>query len=182
VAWSASRRLPPHAVRSQGLRTAWTLPSDFVAPAAFADAVHALERLAGAQATPLVGTDSVGDSLVTEGFAVSVPAAWAERLVAMAQPRFLEQGFYLFRAEQHFGIGRRSDRVALFPRSDRYEILRLVGTNGWNYDIGPDSIVAWLRVLERDHPFVLTGMGFDWTVDALAQELGESQRLYCWWD
>ena len=153
-----------------------------MAPAAFADAVHALERLAGAQATPLVGTDSVGDSLVTEGFAVSVPAAWAERLVAMAQPRFLEQGFYLFRAEQHFGIGRRSDRVALFPRSDRYEILRLVGTNGWNYDIGPDSIVAWLPVLERDHPFVLTGMGFDWTVDALAQELGESQRLYCWWD
>src|SRR5207245_981495 len=36
---------------SQGLRTAWTLPSDFVAPAAFADAVRALERLAGSVAT-----------------------------------------------------------------------------------------------------------------------------------
>ncbi len=62
--------------------------------------------------------------------------------------------------------------VALFPRSDPYEILRLMGTNGWNYDIGPDSIVAWLRALERDHPFVLTGIGFDWV----------EGRLYCSWD
>src|SRR6266516_1196903 len=171
---------------SQVLRTAWTLPSYFVAPAAFADAVHALERLAGAKATPLVGTDSVGDSRVTEGFAVSVPSAWAERLVAMAQPRFLEKGFYLFRAEQHFGSGRRSDRVALFPRGDRYEILRLMGTNGWNYNVGPDSIIAWLRALERDHPFVLTGMGFDWVegrfrspirdADALSRHRGAGNR------
>ena len=195
-------------------RTAWTLPSDFAAPAAFPDAVRALEQLAGGKATPLVGIDSVGDSVATEGFAVSVPPARAERLVAGAQPRFLEKGFYLFRAEQHFGIAGHPDRVALFPRSDRYEILRLMGTNGWNYDIGPDSVIAWLRTLERDHPFVLTGMGFDWvegrfrsaigdadalahrfyafcpdiveqgteTIAALARELSESQRLYCWWD
>jgi uncharacterized protein DUF4253 len=201
-------------LRSRVLRTSWTLPADFVVPAAFPDAVRALERIAGAAATPLVGTDSVGDSLLTEGFAVSVPSARAERLVTAAQARFLENGFYLFRSEQHFGIAGQSDHVALFPRSDRYEILRLMGTNGWNYDIGPDSIVAWLKALEGDHPFVLTGMGFDWvegrfrsaigdadalarrfyafcpdvvdqgteTVDALAQELGESQRLYCWWD
>jgi len=199
---------------SRVLRTSWTPPSDVVVPAAFPDAVGALERLTGAKATPLVGIDSVGDSVVTEGFAVSVPPARAERLVAAAQPRFLEKGFYLFRSEQHFAIAGRADRVALFPRGDRYEILRLMGTNGWNYGIGPDSIVAWLRALERDHAFVLTGMGFDWvegrfpsaigdaealarrfyafcpdvvdqgteTVDALARDLGESQRLYCWWD
>ena len=177
---------------SRVLRTTWALPSDFVVPVAFPDAVRALERFAGGKATPLVGIDSVGDSFVTEGFAVSVPAARAEQRVAIAQLRFLEKGFYLFQAEQHFGIGGHGDRVALFPRADRYEILRLMGTNGWNYDIGPDSIVTWLRALERDHPFVLTGMGFDWVegrfrsaigdADALAQELGESQRLYCWWD
>jgi len=149
-------------VGSRVLRTTWALPSDFVVPVAFPDAVRALERFAGGKATPLVGIDSVGDSLVTEGFAVSVPAARAEQLVAMVQLRFLEKGFYLFRAEQHFGIGGRGDRVGLFPRADRYEILRLMGTNGWNYGIGPDSIVTWLRALERDHPFVLTGMGFDW--------------------
>jgi hypothetical protein len=199
---------------SRGLRTSWTLPADFVVPAAFPDAVRALERLAGAKATPLVGTDSVGDSRVTEGFAVNVPSERAERLVDATQSRFLERGFYVFRAEQHFGIGDRADRVALFPRGDAYEVLKLMGTNGWNYGVGPDSVIAWLRTLESDHPFVLTGIGFDWveghfrsavrdadalarrfyafcpdvveqgtgTVDALARELIESQRLYCWWD
>ena len=162
---------------SRLLRTTWSVPSDFVAPAAFPDAVRALEHLAGGAATPLVGTDSVGDSLLTEGFAVSVPAARAEPLVAAAQPRFLEKGFYLFRSEQHFGIAGRPDRVALFPRSDRYEILRLMGTNGWNYNIGPDSIVAWLEALERDHPYVLTGMGFDWVEGRFRSAIGDADAL-----
>ena len=148
-----------------------------------------------------------------------VSIAWvaesrAEGLIAAAQQRFFDKGFYLFRSQQNFGIRGRPDHVALFPRSDPYEILRLMGTNGWNYDIGPDSIVAWLRALERDHPLVLTGIAFDWvegrfrsaigdaevlarrfyalcpdivdqgteTVEALARELVESRRLYCWWD
>ncbi len=162
---------------SRVLRTSWTLPADFVVPAAFPDAVRALERLAGGKATPLVGTDSVGDSLRTEGFAVSVPSARAERLVSAAQPRFLEKGYYLFRSEQHFGLGGHADRVALFPRSDPYEILRLMGTNGWNYAIGPDSIVAWLKALERDHPFVLTGMGFDWVEGRFRSAIRDANAL-----
>src|SRR5204862_414942 len=85
---------------------------------------------------------------------------------------FLEKGFYLFRSEQHFGIAGHRDRVALFPRSDRDEILRLMGTNGWNYDIGPDSVIAWLRTLERDHPFVLTGIGFDWVEGRFRSAIG----------
>jgi hypothetical protein len=197
-----------------GRSAALSLPADVVVPDDFRGAVRALEQLVGATATPLFGTDSLGDSVVTEGFAVSVPAARAAALIASAQPRFLEKGFYLFRAEQRFGIGGRPDRIALFPRRDPYEILRLMGTNGSNYGIGPDSIVAWLRALERDQPFVLTGIDFDWvegrftyairdpaglarrfyafcpdivdqgtgTVDALATELEQSQRLYCWWD
>jgi uncharacterized protein DUF4253 len=138
------------------------LPADFVVPDEFHAAVHTLERLVGATARPLAGMDSLGDSIATEGFAVNVVSDWAESFVAGAQPRFLAKGFYLFRAEQHFGIGGRPDRVALFPRRDPYEILRLMGTNGANYAIGSDSIVAWLRGLERDQPFILTGMAFDW--------------------
>lgn len=191
-----------------------TLPADFVVPDAFPDAVRALERLAGTSAAPLVGRGSLGGPARTEGFAVSVPPARAEGLITATQQRFLEKGFYLFRSEQQFGIRERPDRVALFPRRDPYEILRLMGTNGWNYNIGSDSIVAWPRDLERDQPFVLTGMGFDWlegrfqteirdgdalarrfyafcpdivdqgteTVAALATELRQSKRLYCWWD
>src|SRR4029077_15806250 len=104
----------------------------FAVPADFPGAVRALERLAGATASPLTGTDTLGRVVPTPGFAVGVRAARAEGLVAGAQQRFLDRGFYLFRSEQHFGIRNEPDRVALFPRADPFEILRLVGTNGAN--------------------------------------------------
>ena len=214
IAWVAALAIGVFLIMRLGSRvreTPWTLPADFVVPDAFPDAVRALERLTAAAAMPLFGTDSLGGQRRTEGFAVSVAESRAEGLIAAAQQRFVDKGFYLFRSQQNFGVRGQPDHVAL---SDPYEILRLMGTNGWNYDIGPDSIVAWLRALERDHPFVLTGIGFDWvegrfrsaigdaavlaqrfyafcpdivdqgteTVEALARELAESQRLYCWWD
>src|SRR2546422_6519524 len=143
LGWMAAVAIIVFFVTQLGSRvrhTSWTLPSNFAAPAAFPDAVRALEQLAGGKATPLVGIDSVGDSVDTEGFAVSVPPARAERLVAAAQPRFLERGFYLFRSEQHFGI-------------------------------------AGLRTLERDHPFVLTGMGFDWVEGRFRSAIGDADAL-----
>lgn len=153
------------------------IPSDFVVPADFPGAVHALERLAGAAASPLTGTDTLGRVITTPGFVVAVRAARAEGLVARAQQRFLDRGFYLFRSEQHFGIRNEPDRVALFPRVDPFEILRLVGTNGANYGIGSDSIVAWLRALGRDQPFVLTGIGFDWIEGRFTTDLRDPATL-----
>jgi Domain of unknown function (DUF4253) len=153
------------------------VPADLVVPDDFRAAVRTLERLAGATATPLAGMDSLGDSIATEGFAVDVASEWAEALVAEAQPRFLGKGFYLFRATQHFGIGGRPDRVALFPRRDPYEILRLMGTNGANYAIGSDSIVTWLRALERDQPFTLTGIAFDWVEGRFTTTIREPAAL-----
>ena len=146
-------------VRGPGGAGRFALPESFAVPAEFAGAVQALERLTGDSAIPLVGTTAEGDPLPTPG--VSVQARAAEALVAAARDRFLARGFYLFVAERHFGLGE-PDRVGLFPRSNPYEIMALMGTNGWNYDIAPDSIIAWLRTLERAHPFVITGIGFDW--------------------
>jgi len=106
--------------------------------------------------------DSLGKYVRTDGVVVPVEAKRVEALLAAVQDRFVAQGFYLFRIAQEFGVGGRPDTLALYPSRDRYAILRLVGTNGANYGIGPDSIVTWLEALEREQPFVLTGIGFDW--------------------
>jgi hypothetical protein len=137
-------------------------PPAFEMPSDFAGAVRALESLAGAGATPLVVQDSLGNPVRTDGVVVPVEAKRAEALIAAVQDRFVSRGFYLFRLAQQFGAAGRPDTMALYPSRDRYVILRLVGTNGANYGIGPDSIVAWLEALERQQPFVLTGIGFDW--------------------
>jgi len=78
---------------------------------------------------------------------------------------------------QHFGIRDLPDSLALYPSTEPYAILRLVGTNGANYDIGPDSIVAWLEALRRDQPFVLTGIGFDWLEGRFTTPLADPDGL-----
>lgn len=153
------------------------LPEGFAVPADFPGAVKALERLVGAGSEPLVVQDSSGKRVHTDGVVVPAEAARAEALVAAAQDHFLAQGFYLFRVAEHFGISGHPDTLALYPSRDSYAILRLVGTNGANYNIGPDSIVAWLRGLERDQPFVLTGIGFDWVAGRFTTPLTDPDAL-----
>src|SRR2546422_2559863 len=87
LGWVAAAAITVFLVTRLGssvFRTSWALPSDFAVPAAFPEAVRALERLAGGLATPLVRTDSVGDSRFTEGVPVAVPPARGVRLVAVA--------------------------------------------------------------------------------------------------
>jgi hypothetical protein len=153
------------------------LPDDFAVPSDFPGAVSALERLVGAASAPLVVQDSLGASVSTRGVVVPVPSSRAPGLVAAAQAPFLAKRFYLFRVAQHFGIRDQPDTLALYPSTEPYAILRLVGTNGANYDIGPDSIVAWLTTLHRDQPFVLTGIGFDWLEGRFTTPLADPDGL-----
>lgn len=154
-------------VRSPSKR--FGLPADFIVPADFPGAVRALEGLVGGSAVPLVGTTANGDSLPTPGFVVDVEDARGDAVIEAAQARFLAQGFYLFQSE--------GDRLGLFPRSNPYEILALMGTNGWNYDIAPDSIIVWLQALGRDHPFRVTGIGFDWIEGRFFGDIGDAAAL-----
>ncbi len=153
------------------------IPADFAVPTDFVEAVGALERLTRAPAGPLVGVDTGGGERATAGRAFHLPAADAEKLVRTLQPRFHERGFYLFRHEQHFAISGEPDEVGLLPTRDPYEVLILMGTNGWNYDIGPDSVVAWLRALEREQPFVLTGVGFDFVEGRFTEAMRGAEAL-----
>jgi hypothetical protein len=174
-------------VRNSGTQSAaigqppdFALPAAFTVPSDFAGAVRALEGLAGDTAAPLLGNDADGEPRPIEGVSVGVTADSARGIVRAAAELFRARGFLLFIAESNFGIA--PDRLALFPRADPYEVLGLMGTNGANYDIDTDSIVTWLRALERDHPFVLEGIGFDWLGGRFTADLedadGVARRLY----
>jgi len=153
------------------------LPHDFTVPDGFPDATRVLERLAGAPATPLVVTDSLGRNVRTDAMGVPVEGSRAEQIVAAAQDRFLAKGFYLFRVAQHFGIRDLPDTIALYPTRDPFAVVRLVGTNGANYGIDSDSIITWLKTLQRDQPFILTGVGFDWLEGRFTTPLADADGL-----
>jgi hypothetical protein len=159
-----------------------TPPLGFAVPGDWQGAVGALERAAGGTAGPLTGTDTLGRSVTLDGVTVPVPASRSASFVGVYQPFFLEQGFYLFVLERHFDIDGRPDVIGLSVGSDPYALVEGVGTNAWNYGFGPDSIVRWLRALEREQPFRLTGIAFDWLearfTSALRDPAGLAARVY----
>ena len=137
------------------------VPADFDVPNDFPGAVRALETLAGATAGPLMVRDSMGERVKTSGASIGVPADRADSIIAGTQRSFLARGFFLFRHEPHYGLNGRPDEIALVPIWDQFRVVKLVGTNGANFDVSNADVIEWLRELEKDAPFVLIGIGFD---------------------
>lgn len=108
--------------------------------------VAALESLCGSKAQPFA---------IAPG-AVSVHVHSASGFdVGAAQRRFLRRGKFVFATDS------RATRVAMIPGTDKYAAVRAMGTNGDNHGAGNAEVVAWLRALEDEQPFGLTGIGFD---------------------
>jgi hypothetical protein len=55
----------------------------------------------------------------------------------------------------------RAARLLLFPTRDKYAVIAARETNGANYGLSTDGIIAWLRRLEKTHPFILTHASLD---------------------
>jgi ankyrin repeat protein len=68
-------------------------------------------------------------------------------------------------------------RIAVYPTADPYEILRANATNGANYDLGPEEIIAWLRDLQAKQPWELTAAGHDFVEGRFLDAVKEPQKL-----
>ena len=95
----------------------------------------------------------------------------------------LKHGAFLFRIDCNFDIANQPDVLAVLPTTDKYEVLQAVGTDGVNLDIDNAEVIAWLRTMEEQNPFTLTGAGLDFleghfvtppqNADALAKRMYE---------
>ena len=161
----------------------FTVPAAFTVPADFPGAVKALETLTGTVAEQLTVIDSLGYPAMTSGATIGLQSDDAEALLLAAQPIFLERGFFLFRHEPNYGIGGSPDEIGLVPMRDQFEVVRLVGTNGANFDIATPAVIKWLRDLQTEAPFILTGIGYDHVEGRFLRPVGASadslaERLY----
>jgi ankyrin repeat protein len=64
--------------------------------------------------------------------------------------------------------------LLLFPTDDAFAVIRACGTRAVNRGLDNDAIIAWLRELARDHPFHLTGCGFDFVSGNFSSPVGKS--------
>jgi ankyrin repeat protein len=135
----------------------------------FRKALEKLKKLCGSEPQPL------GE--IKGGFSFAVPQEKAEQLLSNHQADFLEQGYYLFRCVSNHGIGGQPDSLALLPTTDKYRVIEAMQTNGANCDLMTDDIIHWLKELEKDQPFELTGIGFDYLEGQFTSRLKNSRQL-----
>ncbi|HWQ91666.1 MAG TPA: DUF4253 domain-containing protein [Clostridia bacterium] len=134
---------------------------DFTAAAAdpkYAQVIAEVERLLGAKRQPLEAVEGP----VTGGFSFDVPRARIEALLPKAHTNYLAKGVYLFRYDQSFDIGGQPDKVGLLPTTNKFDVIAAMETDGANSGLYTAGIIQWLKQLEPDQPFVLTGVGFDY--------------------
>jgi hypothetical protein len=178
-----------------------------------ADSLLLQIKRAGSNLRQLEGVTSGGEPMLAAGVTVDVSQGDAFATVRRLR-QVLGPGYLVFVSEQHFGIKGQRDQLSILRGNDPYALLRVMGTNGWNYNISPDSIIVRLQQWNAAFGLDLQGVGFDWleaefgrlppdmlafarevyefcpdvvdqgtdTVEALAQEMRRSNRLYLWWD
>ncbi len=113
---------------------------------------------------PLEGYNEEGDPAVYPGVTFTVPsddnATAALKVIRELGPEVRGQGYEVFLMEMNFGM--QPDRVAVMKTDDRFEILRVMQTGGYNYDIMPKDVQERLHDWDGRFGIEIIGAGPDW--------------------
>jgi hypothetical protein len=142
---------------------------------AFQQAIKEAAALLGSQPQPLHSPGENGE--LVGGVSFDVPEKKIEAILLKTHTNFLAKGYYLFRYDQNFTIGDLPDKVGLLPTADKYAVMAAMETNGDNYEIGTAGVIAWMKELEQEQPYMLTGIGFDYLEGHFTGPVKDAQGL-----
>ena len=115
----------------------------------------------GANLRQLEGMSDAGEPLRAPGITIDVSEKKALPVVLQLRKE-LGAEHLVFVSERNFGIGGTLDQVSVFKGNDPFDMLRTMGTNGWNYDLSPDDVIARLQQWDAAFGLDMQGVGFDW--------------------
>lgn len=151
-------------------------------PASQGEAANRVAQRCGTAVKPLQGSLAVDHPAAASGLAIDCEQSKAADLLAQAHRPLRDKGLYLFMVEQSFGIAGKPDTLAILPTADPYQVMTIIGTNAANYDKDTAAIITWLRALEAEQPFELTGIGFDFLAGRFTSPVkdpsGLAARMY----
>jgi ankyrin repeat protein len=135
----------------------------------FRRAVERLRVICRADPQPLEDTN--------RGISFAVSEEMAELILSRHHAHFLDQGHFLFRCVSNHGIGGQPDKLSLLPTADKYRVIEAMQTNGANCDVTNEDIIHWLKDLEKEQPFELTGIGSDFLEGKFTSPLKNLRKL-----
>ncbi|MFS0823222.1 DUF4253 domain-containing protein [Bacillus sp. 1P02SD] len=103
------------------------------------------------------------DGITTVGISFMTLEEKAEKLVVELQSKIKHLGYYAFINERNFIKGNNSKcRIGVLKGTDQFELLKILQTNGDNYDISNDDVISKLKQWNKRYPFSIIGADFDW--------------------
>jgi hypothetical protein len=114
----------------------------------------------GASIYRLVGYDEQDYQIVADGIAVTVPEDRTDTVLASLRKKLAPLKYMVFVVEMNAGI--KTDRIGILKGTDEYDILRIMHTDGDDYDISNSDVIERLKEWEKSSPFDIIGAGNDW--------------------
>ncbi len=108
----------------------------------------------------MIGYDENGYQIMADGFFITVPENETERVLAALRNKLRQKKYMAFVIEMNEGI--KSDKIGILKGTDQYDILRVMQTNGDNYDITNEDIIERLKEWEKSYPFEIIGAENEW--------------------
>jgi hypothetical protein len=108
----------------------------------------------------LVGYDEKDYQIIAPGIVVSVPEEKTDRILASLRQRLRNFKYLPFVVEMNEGL--KVDRIGILKTTDQYEILRIMHTDGDDYDISNQDVIERLKEWEEYAPFDIIGADNDW--------------------
>jgi Domain of unknown function (DUF4253) len=108
----------------------------------------------------LIGFDEEGYQIIAPGIVVSVPEDKAGNILVALRHRLQPLHYMAFVVEMNSAL--KVYKIGVLKGTDQYEILRIMHTDGDDYDISNQDVIDWLKELEKKAPFDIIGADSDW--------------------
>jgi hypothetical protein len=141
---------------------------DFTARAkrpAYAKAVEALAALCGTRPQPM--------NHAAGGFTFHLHSRQAKSFDLLR----VHRDFLKRRDGYVYATDSKGNTIAILPTTDVAEVVQTMATNGNNYGIGQDEVIAWVRKTVKSQPIVFTGIGFDFLDARFTGAVNDPARL-----
>lgn len=141
------------------------------------DVVRMIQSESGGKLSQLLDPDDKPVNGITASWATArVDGRVDNNKIATLQSALLPRGYFAF-----YTMDTRGEAIALIHSADPYDALRLLYTNGINYDVSTEDLIARLEQWHQQFSFTIVGVGSDFLelsldslpadVDAFAREV-----------